>query len=250
MNEPMTIVDSHCHLKHGDAAATEYSAEAIVEVMDAVGIARSVVFAMSTTTARSIEMAQRAVEAFPERLIPYAYALPRFDEPVLPQIEHAIRGLGFRGIKIHAAECLLAERVLGPVLELAAQERVPCLIDCSGNARAAERLVQAFPKTPFILAHLGRYLCTDEALIDRFIAIAQAHPNVYLDISGVVLTWKAGEAIRLLGARRVLFGIDGPHPQPDTRTMAETELDKIANLRLSPADAEEVLGRAVLRLIG
>jgi len=250
MSDAMRIIDSHVHLKHGDAAGTEYSAEAIVEVMDAVGIDRSVVFAMSTTTAHSIEMAQQAVEAFPERLIPYAYALPGFGEPVLPQIEHAIRELGFRGIKIHAGECLLAERVLGPVLELAAQERAPCLIDCSGNARAAERLVHGFPRTHFILAHLGRYLCTDEALIDRFIGIAQAHQNVYLDISGVVLTWKAGEAIRSLGARRVLFGTDGPHPQPDTRSMAQTELDKIANLRLSPEDAEEVLGKAVLRLIG
>jgi predicted TIM-barrel fold metal-dependent hydrolase len=246
----MTIIDSHCHLKHGDAAATEYSAEAIVEVMDAVGIDRSVVFAMSTTTAHSIEMAQRAVEAFPERLIPYVYALPGFGEPVLQQIERSLRELGFRGVKVHAGECLLQERVVGPVLELAAQEGVPCLIDCSGNAAAAERLARGFPRTPLILAHLGRYLCTDEALIDRFIAIAEANKNVYLDISGVVLTWKAGEAIRRLGARRVLFGTDGPHPQPDLRTMAQTELDKIANLRLSPHDAEEVLGKAVLRLIG
>ncbi len=245
----MTIIDSHCHLKHG-GTGEEYTAEAIVEVMDAVGIDRSVVFAMSTTTARSIEMAQQAVETFPDRLVPYVYALPGFGVPALEQMEHAIRDLGFRGIKVHAAECLLEDRVLGPVLELAAQEKVPCLIDCSGNARAAERLAHGFPDTPFILAHLGRYLCTDEALIDRFIAIAQAHRNVYLDASGVVLTWKVGEAVRLLGARRVLFGTDGPHPQPDESSMARAELDKIANLRLSPEDAEEVLGKALLRLIG
>ena len=246
----MTIIDSHVHLKHGDLAGTEYSAEAIVEVMDAAGIERSVVFAMSTTTARSIEMEQRAVEAFPERLISYVYALPGFGGPVLAQLEHAIRGLGFRGIKIHAAECLLEERVVGPVLELAAQEGVPCLIDCSGNWAAAERLARGFPRTRLILAHLGRYLCTDEGLIDRFIGIAQAHQNVYLDASGVVLTWKAAEAVRLLGAERVLFGTDGPHEQPDTCSFARMELEKIAALHLSPREAEEVLGKAVLRLIG
>jgi len=246
----MTIIDSHAHLKHGDAAGTEYSPQAIVAAMDAVGIDRSVVFAMSTTTARSIEMAQRAVEMFPGRLIPYVYALPGFRGPVLEQIEHAIGELGFRGIKIHAAECLLAERVVGPVLELAAQEGVPCLIDCSGNAAAAERLASGFPTTRLIFAHLGRYLCTDERLMDRFIAIAQAHENVYLDASGVVLMWKVAEAIRQLGAQRVLFGTDGPHEQPDTRSFARMELDKIAALHLSPEDAEEVLGKAVLRLIG
>jgi len=51
------IIDSHVHLKHGDAQRTEYSAEAIVRTMDAVGIDQSIVFAMSTTTRRSIEMA-------------------------------------------------------------------------------------------------------------------------------------------------------------------------------------------------
>ena len=44
------IIDSHVHLKHGDAQKTEYSAETIVKTMDAVGIDQSVVFAMSTTT--------------------------------------------------------------------------------------------------------------------------------------------------------------------------------------------------------
>ena len=48
------IVDSHVHLKHGDAERTEYTADEIVATMDAAAIDRSVVFAMSTTTLRSI----------------------------------------------------------------------------------------------------------------------------------------------------------------------------------------------------
>ena len=48
-------VDSHVHLKHGDAAKTEYSAEVIVDVMNRAGIDKSIVFAMSTTTRRSPE---------------------------------------------------------------------------------------------------------------------------------------------------------------------------------------------------
>ena len=53
------IVDSHVHLRHGNAARTEYSPETIVETMDKVGIDRSVVFAICTTTTHSIEMARR-----------------------------------------------------------------------------------------------------------------------------------------------------------------------------------------------
>ena len=63
------ICDSHCHLKHGDAEGTEYSPKAIVEMMDAAGIEKAVVFAMSTTTKRSVEMAEDAVREFPDRLI-------------------------------------------------------------------------------------------------------------------------------------------------------------------------------------
>ena len=64
------IIDSHVHLKHGDIARTEYSPEIIAETMEKVGIDMSVVFAMSTSTKRSIEMALEAHRKFPDKLIP------------------------------------------------------------------------------------------------------------------------------------------------------------------------------------
>ena len=63
------IIDSHVHLKHGDSAKTEYSARDIVETMDAAGIDKSVVFAMSTTARRAIEMAREAAAEYADRLI-------------------------------------------------------------------------------------------------------------------------------------------------------------------------------------
>ncbi len=38
------VIDSHVHLKHGDAQGTEYSPEVIMQTMDKVGIDLSVVF--------------------------------------------------------------------------------------------------------------------------------------------------------------------------------------------------------------
>jgi len=246
----VNIIDSHVHLKHGDAEGTEYAPEVIVDVMDAVGIDRAVVFAMSTTTSRSIEMAKSAADRYPDRLIPYVYALPAFRTEVLSEIDTAIAQMGFRGVKIHAAECRLADYVVGPVLELAAGHGVPCLIDFSGDARAAEKLARGFPNTRLIVAHMGRYLCTDARLIDRFMGIAERHRNVFLDVSGVVLTWKIQQAVRRFGSGRVLFGTDGPHPYPDVVTFARTELAKIEMLELSTREKEDVLGRSVGRLIG
>src|SRR5437773_1774542 len=84
------VIDCHVHLKHGDAARTEWPADAIIEIMDQAGIDKSVVFGMSTTTARSIELARQAVQKYPRRLIPFLYALPSYERPVIKEIETAI----------------------------------------------------------------------------------------------------------------------------------------------------------------
>ena len=244
------IIDSHAHLKHGDAQKTEYSAEAVVKTMDGVGMDKSVVFAMSTTTQRSVEMAQEAVGKFPDRLIPYVYALPSYERPVLEEIDEAISELGFRGIKLHVGECTLAEYVTDPVIELAGKRGVPCLIDAAGRYEAMERMAASFPETKLIVAHLGRYLCRDEALIDRFIGMAGTHGNVFLDVSGVVLPHKIREAVHRIGSKKIIFGTDGPHKTPDTIGYARTELDKIRTLDLDPEDKEAVLGGAIAELLG
>lgn len=244
------IVDAHVHLKHGDIQRTEYTPEVIVETMDRVGIDKSVVFAMSTTTRRSIEMALEAVEKYPDRLIPFVYALPSYERPVIAELEEAITSLGFKGIKLHAGECTLAEYVADPVIALAERLGVPCLIDCLGRFWDIERMAKRFPKARLIVAHLGLYLCKDEALIDRFIGLAMKYENIFLDVSGVTLTHKIKEAVAKVGANRVVFGTDGPHEEPDTVGFARRELDKIRSLNLDPEDEKAVLGGAILKLLG
>jgi len=245
----MKVYDSHVHLKHGDAAHTEYTPEAIIETMDGAGIEKSVVFAMSTTTRRSIEMALEAVRRFPDRLVPYAYALPSYERGVLSEIEEAVRQHGFRGIKVHAGECTLADYVADPVFELAAELGVPCLVDFCGNLAAADRIAGAFPGTSLIVAHMGRYLCEDAAFLQRCIELAERHPNVLLDISGVIVSEMVSEAVRRIGSGRVLFGTDGPHEEPDTVTFARAPIEKVLGLDLTDSQREDILWRALARLL-
>ncbi|MCJ7749628.1 MAG: amidohydrolase [Armatimonadetes bacterium] len=244
------VIDSHVHLKHGDAAGTEYSAAQIVRTMDAADIARSVVFAMSTTTQRSIEMAEDAVAQFPDRLIPYVYALPSYERPVYRELEEALSDRGFRGIKIHAGECSLAAYVIDPVLELAGRYGVPCLIDLLGSLGVAQSLADRFPETKIILAHLGHYQCQDAGLIDRFIRIAEGSSNVFLDVSGVVLLDMIKDAVVRVGSSRVIWGTDGPHKDPDTVTFASKELEKIQILGLTRKAEQDLLGGTVGKLLG
>jgi len=243
------IIDSHVHLKHGDAKGTEYSAETIIKTMRAVGIDKSVVFAISTTTKHSIEMAQEAVGKFPDRLIPYVNVDPSYAKVILEEIDEAVSKFGFRGMKVHLGYGVPAEEVMNPFLHLASERGVPCLIDCVGRYDVVECMAENFSEAKIIVAHLGKYLCKDEILIDRFINMAEVHNNIFLDVSGVVIPEKITEAVHRVGSNRVIFGTDGPHEAPDTMGFARAELDKIRTLNLNPNDEAMVLGGAIAELI-
>jgi len=242
------ILDSHVHLKHGDAAATECSAKTIVHVMDELGIDRSVVFAMSTDTRRAIEMAAEAAAAYPDRLIPYAYALPHYERPVLDELAEALR-LGFKGIKLHIGECRLTAYIADPVFRLAGETGVPCLVDFGGDLKTAERLATDFPDTRLIIAHFGRYLCTDPAVLRECLAVAERRPNVWVDASGVVMPWIIAEGVQRIGADRILWGSDGPYEMPDLITFALDPLRQIRALGLAPEDEALVLGGTAAKLL-
>ena len=243
------IIDSHVHLKHGNAEGTEYSPEAIVEAMDGARVDKSVVCAINTTTKCSIEMAQAAVDKFSDRLIPYANVEPSYGKTALDQIGKAVSRLGFRGMKIHFGYGVPEQETITPFLELAAAEDVPCLIDCVGRNEIIQQWAEAFPKTKLIVAHLGKYLCRNESLVDRFIALAAAHKNVLLDVNGVVLPRKIKEAVKRAGVCQVFFGTDGPHADPDLVGFVHTALDKIRSLDLPSDDEAVVLGRGIAKLL-
>lgn len=246
---PRKIIDSHCHLKHGGREGTEYTPEVIVEIMEKVGIDKSIVFAMSTTTKNSIAMAEAAAKKFPDRLIPYLYALPNYERSALKEMEDALdKGL-FRGIKIHKGECTLTEYVIDPVLKAAGKYKVPCLIDVTGDLQSAIRMAKTFPDTTFIIAHMGRYLSKDEKLLDSFITLAENFPNVFLDLAGVIIPEMVVEAVKRIGSLRMVWGIDGPHPVPDLVANAQTELNRITQLNLNEEDENNILGQSVIRLL-
>ncbi len=243
------IIDSHVHLRHGNAERTEYTAHQIIESMDGAGVDKSVVFAICTTAFDAIARARTAHELYPDRLIPYAYALPNPERPIIGSIEEAVTRLGFKGIKIHAGECTLAEYVSDPILKLAGEHGVPCLIDFIGRDADLDRMARSFPDTPIIVAHMGRYLCTDRGLIDRFVRIVETNDNVYLDISGVVLIWKIREAVERVGPERIIWGTDGPYPTPDLASYIRTDLAKVRASGITGPELSAILAGNISRLL-
>ena len=65
----------------------------------------------------------------------------------------------------------------------------------------------------------------------------------------MIIPCKIQEAVQKIGARRVIWGTDGPHKNPDTGGFAHTELDKVLALDLGLSDEAAVLGGAIAALL-
>jgi predicted TIM-barrel fold metal-dependent hydrolase len=72
---------------------------------------------------------------------------------------------------------------------------------------------------------------------------AERYGNIVLETSAVPYPDKIGEAVRRLGAERVIFGSDGPGCNPTL------EVEKVRLAGLSPEDERRVLAGNIVRLL-
>lgn len=244
------IIDCHVHCKGGDLYRREFSADEILRAMDQAEIERSIVFAICLPSVESQAMTETVCAAAPERLTPFAHVLPEEGPLALMELERAVSELGFRGLKLHVGELpggLLTEQIidmLEPLVKKCADLHVPCLIDAKGMPEIIDQLAEASPNCNLIVAHLG---CSQgETLIDRFVGLAATHHNVFLDTSYVHQSWKIGDAIRRAGARKVLFGSDGPliHPAIEVRKLEVLHLAAEEWQAVTELNIRQLLGEA------
>src|SRR5262249_49829202 len=119
----------------------------------------------------------------------------------------------------------------------------PILYDVMGEVSVAEILAEEYPDVAFIIPHLGSFADdwpTQTALIDHLVR----HPNIFTDTAGVRRFDILGEALRRAGARKILFGSDGPWLHP------AVEIAKIYALNLTSSEQAGVLGGNLLRVLG
>ncbi len=238
------IVDCHCHAGRGDLLTAPWNTAAPLAAYlrraRAAGIARTVVFApFHTDYARANAEVARIVAAHPDRLIGFAFVHPRRDAGRVGRlVGRAVTEWGFRGIKVHGHDAQATREVC----EAARAFRLPLLVDVVGRAEVVDLLAGQYPDVDFIIPHLGSF-ADDWRAHARVIEQLARYPNVYADTSGVRRFDYLIEAVERAGARKLLFGSDGPWLHPGL------ELHKIRLLGLPPADEALVLGRNLLRLI-
>ncbi len=239
------IVDCHCHAGEGDGFTGPWDTAApldryLVRARQA-GIARTVVFsAFHSDYAAANRRVAEVVAEHRGRLIGFAFVNPRANcGRVRALVGTAVNRYGFRGIKVHQHD----GRITREVCEVARALELPILYDVMGEVTTAELVATEYPDVPFIVPHLGSFgddYRAQVAVIDLLVRF----PNVYADTSGVRRFDLLEQAVARAGARKLLFGSDGPWLHPGV------ELAKIRALGLPPADERLITGGNLMRLIG
>src|SRR5688572_1293512 len=238
------IVDCHCHAGKGDGLTGPWDTNAplskyLIRAARA-GIQRTVLFAAfhSDYSIANREVA-RIVRSRPDRFWGFAFIHPQRDRGrVRAMVEQAVTDYGFVGIKVHRNDAPITREVC----DSARAFSLPVIYDVVGQVSVIELLAEEYPDVAFIIPHLGSF--ADDwraqlALIDHLVR----HPNVYADTSGVRRFDLLEQAVQRAGARKILFGSDGPWLHP------AVELAKIKALRLSAREEQLILGQNFLRLI-
>lgn len=188
------------------------------------------------------------------RLIPFCNINPFLEGRPAQALEHCVRELGFRGLKLMPGYQGFSanEAIVYPLYAKAVELNIPVLIHTGSSVFRGFRLRHAnpldlddvavdFPDLTIVMAHGGRGLWYDEAFF-----LARLHERVYLEIAGLPpqnLLRYFPDLERL--ADKVIFGSDWPGAPP----IAEN-IRAIRQLPLREETKEKLLGGNAARLLG
>jgi predicted TIM-barrel fold metal-dependent hydrolase len=238
------VIDCHCHAGKGDYMTAPWSTDAPIEPYlrraKAAGIDKTVVFApFHSDYAQANADVARIVAKHADRLIGFAFVHAVRDAGrIFQMVERAVKKWRFRGIKLHGYEAMPTREVC----EAARAFHLPLLADVIGRAEVVDMLAPQYPDVVFIIPHLGSF-ADDWRAHQRVIDQLVRFPNVYTDTSAVRRFDYIVEAVKRAGARKVMFGSDGPWLHPGL------ELHKIRLLGLTPEKEALILGGNAVRLL-
>ena len=267
----MQILDFHCHVyphaiaeKAAEAVAQFYQVHRGVEIpeqtasLDDVlqaqaeaGIARTVLCSAATVphqVQHINEFLARKAAASGGRCLSFGTLHPSPDPR--GDVEHLLE-LGLHGVKLHPdmQRFALNDPKAMKLYELVGG-RVPFLLHTGdyrfsfSNPEQLKPVLEAFPETTFVGAHMGGYTIWKEAAR----ALAGRYDNLYVDISSTffgVTREEAVSMVRAYGAERVLFGTDFPMWRP------KDEVEKFLALPLTGREQQMIAwdnGAALLHL--
>ena len=241
------IIDCELYY-HGPAepvGGTVFGLEQLDALCRDAGVDQAVLMPAPTFLPRNRLVAD-ALAAAPQsrgRFVGCALVNPHFGEDAVDELERAVREWGFRAAKLMPT--LHAVGLIGPLAHPTmrkAQELGIAVTIHSGESPAHPleigALAEAFPAVPVIMDHMGY-----RNHVGAAIAAAKRAPNLYLMTTAVMEPHCIRDAVREVGAHRVVFGSNGPAVRPSTQILV------IKQAELAPADERKVLGENAARLL-
>ncbi len=223
-----------------------FGIEQLEELCRAAGVDKAVLMPTPTFYPRNHLVAE-VLKSHPGargRFVGCALVNPHFGDDAVGELERAVKEWGFRAAKLmptlHAIN--LIGSLAHPMMRKAQELGIPVTIHSAGSpAHPLEIgvLAEAFPDVPVIMDHMGYRNYLGAAL-----AAAKRAANLYLMTTAVMEPHCIREAVREIGADRVVFGSNGPAVRPATQILV------IKQAELAPDDERKVLGDNAARLLG
>jgi len=252
------IFDAHGHIAHEGSMGIARNhlpyndGDGLVGTMDRLGIDRCIVSTWSGITDGdpwSNDVALRAVERYPDRLLAYGTVNPRYPEEAWAEMQRVFRAGRVVGYKPYPPrqQVPLTDGAHRPMLEWADAHGAPVLCHGGMSPGAAITpdqlawLAPMYPNARFLLAHSG----SNWALAEALVPVGRRWGNIYAEITYTAIMYHLVEyLVRELGRERVLFGTDC------VMRDAAPQLGWAAWARIPLEDKRLVLGGNIARIIG
>ena len=224
--------------------------EDMVLVMDRCGIAKAVLspnMSWNSDFALANTMMRQAVAAHPGRLYGACAVNGNYPELSLEELERSFEDKRVVMIKVHpsGSQCRLDDRRMSGIYEFAARRKLTILShtwldnDPYGNVDLFADVAKSHPGVSWVMGHSGGPYGSRRAA-----ELAQAVPNIYLDITLSMCPARQIEFfVREVGSERVLFGTDNPFIDP------RPQVGRVALAKISPEEKADIFGRNARRLV-
>lgn len=230
------IFDSHAHIGNYYDIDASFSADELAVHMSQYNIKRAAISAVTKDILNDNNLVAEAIRKFPERIIGLAHIDPSTGISALKEIDRCLE-MGFKGLKLHPvydAYVIFDSRLLFPVLEKAAKNRLPILIHTGTPPMSTPihigYLAQHFPEVNFICGHMGLGDSSYEAP-----EAGEMAENIYMDTSCAAAAGLIERAIKRLGTGKFVWGTDVPYGN------FVSEFFKLLSLRISDEEKRAIL---------
>lgn len=194
------------------------------------------------TTEVPNHLVANAIGKYPDKFYGFYCVNPHKGESVLDELKNAVMK-GFVGLKLAPTvhQFSLTAPIVLKLAELCGELDIPfythVVFSAAASTKKMEYLAKSFPKTKFIIGHMG----FGPADVDA-VQYAKENENLFLETSGgsyIIVK----HALEELGSTKVIFGSEFPMHHP------LSAVDIIYSLKCNDGDLENIFANNILRLI-